>query len=632
MKALAGLSIAAMGALLGSTAYAQNFENMYFLGDSLTDCCVLGPFTQNRTPNFTAELPGLIGAENFASASTNLAVGGAQSGIGNVAPPVDRLLGKTTGLLSQVAELTGSGLAFSPRDIVSIWIGTNDIQSAGLTPAEAAKVGYYQPIGSRPSTEALVEYTTGNLRTAVDSLTSQGLRNILLITPADLTETIEVRFGSPESAQIEGVYSLAMRDAFANFYTPGVNTYFLDTYSLVKNVQQNPGAYGFVSTTPSNNCQVNNCTALSLEQQEQYVYYDPIHYTSGFQSLIAEYSANIINSRDGLPAQGDLGQAAGTVFSNVLLNRLDGYYRRASAPGDFSFPTKAVPGSAPLSRTSRVSFFIEAVNAGVDRTSAPTEYGPEDPGFNASFYGVTAGLEYQITPTLLVGIAANYLTTDTDPLGLSRTSYDLESFQGGVYASYDTGTWFADGALTYGSNNYDLSRPGVIDTLTASPDGTTLTIGGKAGYLFDVNRVRLGPIAEFLYTNTDMDSYQENGDSLLALGVNSQSFDSFSAGAGVQLRADLPALTKVLSLYVNLTAQHDFIDNSRTITSYGVEAPALLINTGAGQGGDDLYGKVTGGASIEFGNGFAGLISGGATFGRDYGNDYLVNAEIRYRF
>lgn len=614
---------------------AQSFANAYFFGDSLTDCCAFGRTTNSKAPNLSDQLPPAIGASYTAMLRTNGAVSGAQSGTGNVVAALDGVFGAPTGFLPQVARFTAQGQAIGPRDIAGIWIGTNDIYPSAQTTTYLR-----QPLGVQPTVSALTDYIAGNVRTGINTLVAQGFRNLVLVAPYDLAKSEAFAASGSDSPAIRALatqYSEAYRDRLATLYTPGVNTYFLDTLTLLRRVQADPARYGFDVVTTTASCSVTpSCSTAPVEVQNRYVFNDVIHVTSGFDRLMANYIANIINARSALPVQGDLSQGVGTAFSGILLNRLDAF-RRANTPmvlpGQYAadLPGRPAPPSPiPVMLGSPVSIFAEGAYAGLDRNARATPNGPSTTSFGADFAGVTTGIEYRATPSVLVGAAFNYFNTSTE-LRRGLGSIDLDSFQGGLFASYSTPNLFADGAFTYGSNSFGIRRPGVVDTLTASPDGNTLTVAGKVGYLFDFSNLRVGPIAELTYANVHLGSYRERGDSLLTLGVRNQDFDGLTGGAGLQARTVLPIFGGLVSPFLNLTAQHDFLDGVRTVTSFSTNAPALLINTGAGHRGDDVYGKVAGGFSVDFSNGLSGGVSGSTTFGRSYGDDYTVSVGLRYR-
>jgi outer membrane autotransporter protein len=401
-------------------------------------------------------------------------------------------------------------------------------------------------------------------------------------------------------------------------------------------VQANPGLYGFDFATAEHSCLATaGCPTASLAVQNRFVFTDQIHTTSGFDQLLANYIANIINARDALSVPGDLGNGAGLAFSGSLMDRLDAQ-RRNNFPGPMNaqgwMPVKASPLSVPLELGSPFSVFVQAVTAAIDRSAGPTTTGPSNSDLNAQYAGVTAGADYRVTRNLTVGGAFNFLNTATDLNGRSRTHVEMNSFQGGAFASLSYPNFFIDGALTSGLNQVDTRRPGIIDTIYGSPDGNTFTAAARTGYLFDIGTLKAGPIAELAYANVRVGSYAERGDSLLTLGVNSQNFDGLTGGAGVQIRTTMPAFAGCFSPFINLTAEHDFLGGVRTITSFSTDAPPLLINTSGGRPTSDVYGKVAGGFNIDIGRGFSGLLTASSTFGRSYGNDYAFNGGFKYQF
>ncbi|MCP5978214.1 autotransporter outer membrane beta-barrel domain-containing protein, partial [Klebsiella pneumoniae] len=84
--------------------------------------------------------------------------------------------------------------------------------------------------------------------------------------------------------------------------------------------------------------------------------------------------------------------------------------------------------------------------------------------------------------------------------------------------------------------------------------------------------------------------------------------------------------------FLAVTAQHDFLDGVRTVTSYQTYAPTLLIRTQTGNPSDDLYGRVAGGLDLSFGNGLSGVLTGSTSFARSGGNDSTLSAGVRYQF
>ncbi len=285
----------------GSANAAVSGGNAYFFGDSLTDCCVFGRYTNGNAPNWADQLPPQIGASYTATAQTNLAIGGAQSGNDNASVPLQTTYGAQTGFLPQVSRFIAQGTTVKPNDIAGIWIGTNDIWPSSYAAADTFAGGAInRPLGVQPSVSALTSYITGNIQSGINQLVADGFRNVVLLSPYDMGQSaIEP---NAAAAALATQYSNALVAAESQLYTPGVNTYFVNVESLLQQVQANPGAYGFLHTTAVDSCAASNCTSQPLSVQNTYIFNDIIHTTSAFDQLIANNAAAIINANQTIPA------------------------------------------------------------------------------------------------------------------------------------------------------------------------------------------------------------------------------------------------------------------------------------------------------------------------------------------
>ena len=635
------------GAFLWATQslHAQSFGHLYAFGDSLSDCCagIGGPFINRPggtapAPSWLTQLAPQIGASYTATSQYNLAIGGAQSGRNNIVPILDALYGQPTGFLSQVGRFPGP---VRSNDIAGIWIGTNDIWPSSFpNPAPYLVQGYepsaLAPLGAQPSVGALSSYITGNVRTGIGQLVAAGFRNIVLISPYDLSLSTAT---SGSNLSLSSQYSIAVRNQLAGLYTPGVNTYFLDTLTLMNRVQADPSSYGFTHFLSADSCSASPvCAAGPLSLQKSYVFNDSIHVTSAFDGLMARYIANVINAREAFSAPGDISQGAGLAFSNSLIDRLDAQRRTETNPFNAQasyLPTKARPANigAP---TDNFSVFLEGVGAGISMAGGPTPNGPANSDVSAQYAGITIGVDYRVAPSVRIGGAFNFLNSSTDLPGLSQTHIGSNSFQGGAYISLSQPHYFLDAAATYGLTKLSTRRPGVMDaiygSIYGSPEGNTFTVAGRTGYLFDIGAFKAGPIADLAYSNVRVGNYSERGDDLLTLGVLNQNFDGLTGGVGAQIRANIPMARGSFNPFINLTAEHDFIGGVRSITSFSTDAPLLLISTTAGRPSNDLYGKVAGGFDIGVSGGLRGLLTASSTFGRTGGDSYSLSGGLQYGF
>ena len=157
---------------------------------------------------------------------------------------------------------------------------------------------------------------------------------------------------------------------------------------------------------------------------------------------------------------------------------------------------------------------------------------------------------------------------------------DVNSYQFGIYGEWADTHFFAQGLATFGWQNFRNTRPGVVDTITSNPDGTTFVAGGKVGYLFDAGKSQVGPIGGLTYARARVNGYTESGDPVLTLTVGPQTAETLVASAGVQFRTPFMVNGRIISPYLNLTAEDDLIGNGRII-QFGATSAPLIINNWA---------------------------------------------------
>jgi len=145
-----------------------------------------------------------------------------------------------------------------------------------------------------------------------------------------------------------------------------------------------------------------------------------------------------------------------------------------------------------------------------------------DPGFKYDSYDLTAGIDYRMNGSWILGGA----------LGFNRNTSDLPGDAGGMdasgwtasgYASWFNGaSWYADAVLSYGHNSYDLDRRirysvdslgggrTLIDQIaSASPGGNSQSLSLSLGRDFSKNAWTFGPYLRAAYSKLDFDAYTE---------------------------------------------------------------------------------------------------------------------------
>ncbi len=371
---------------LSAPAQAGNF---YGFGDSLVDNGNIPkltgidypppPYSENRFSNgdvWAQYFPGLTGL-GFA-ASNDYGVGGAFAGPLSVDGATYNNLenlpvslgepGFTTPLpsfLSEVQEFAATGAHFGSSDVVGVWVGANDY----FATLDEVDAGLVNPNTAIPAAIGLVATQTA---TGVAELDTLGARRFIVFTLPALGET--PLFNSSGAAtialadEISSGHDLALSYAMAETHAAtGANIIVINQAQLFSELLADPAAYGKTNTiaacisTPS-------CVTAPTAVQNQYVFWDSVHPTTGTHLIIAAYAANALNGLGGLAASAQIGAAGADAFTTQLDTRTAAL--AAGAPG-FSVDLPG-QGAGQLANPGKLSGFSPApMISARTRPSAP---------------------------------------------------------------------------------------------------------------------------------------------------------------------------------------------------------------------------------------------------------------------
>jgi outer membrane lipase/esterase len=173
----------------------------------------------------------------------------------------------------------------------------------------------------------------------------------------------------------------------------------------------------------------------------------------------------------------------------------------------------------------------------------------------------------------------------------------------------------------------------MVDAITSSPDGSTFVIGGKTGYLFDIGPTQLGPIGGLTYAHAHVNGYTESGNSALTFKVGGQTEEALIGSFGVQFRAPFIVHGAIISPYLNLTAEEDFIGNGRLIQFNASSTPLIVNNLNIPNGASrQVYGRVTAGVNAPVWNNVSLTANVSRTFAREAGDDFYGAGGLKISF
>jgi phospholipase/lecithinase/hemolysin/uncharacterized protein YhjY with autotransporter beta-barrel domain len=613
--------MAACTALLTMTGEARAqtvFSTIQAFGDSYADTGNL--FKILGTPNPPQYPTGRFsGGTNFVDTTSallgipqaNYAIGGAKTGTTNTVAP------GLPGFTQEWQGFVGAGKTIAPTDLVEISIGGNDARA------------YYQGGGTLAGVPAAATISANQALAGVNALVGVGARTIVFTT-GDVGQLPEAT-GNP-AAPIGSAYSqnynTQMQVALAAIARSGVRVELVDVSLIGNLIKANPARYGVANVGA---CPL-ACIGNPALQNQYLFYFDGVHLTSLGFTILGEYIVNRLNAPLTFAPQGDVALTSAMGFASTLYGKLDmfreTYGFMPSTMNAYAAYTKAPYLKAPPAPAVNPWSFYMLGNGGISDRQATVAAN----GFNLESVGGTIGTEYRISRNAFVGAAFDYSNPKARLFNNAGTT-DVNSYQLGIYAAWADAHFFAQGLATYGWQNFRNTRPGVVDTITSNPDGTTFVVGGKTGYLFDAARTQIGPIGGLTYAHVRVNGYTETGDPVLTLTVGRQTAEALVGSVGVQFRAPFLVNGRIISPYLNLTAEDDLIGNGRII-QYGATSAPLIINNWAIPNGSSqrIYGRVAGGVVAPVTDNVALTMNVARTVGHWGGDDFYGSGGLRISF
>jgi outer membrane autotransporter protein len=184
----------------------------------------------------------------------------------------------------------------------------------------------------------------------------------------------------------------------------------------------------------------------------------------------------------------------------------------------------------------------------------------EAPGYDRTTGAVVLGIDYRIDEAFLIGLAGAYAYSSFD--FDDGDQGDINSFQIGLFGSWDSGTFYVDGLVSYAFQSYDTERTvdfGMVEgTAKGDYDGSAVQVYGEVGYQFQAGeQFLLQPLVGLGWTSVWTDSFTETGAAGANLTVDEARYDSLQTTLGA--RASLQLEGWVPSLFLGW--RHEFLDD-----------------------------------------------------------------------
>ena len=179
-------------------------------------------------------------------------------------------------------------------------------------------------------------------------------------------------------------------------------------------------------------------------------------------------------------------------------------------------------------------------------------------GYDLTTGGFTLGVDYRLTPNFALGVMAGYARTGIDLSRNGRITVDGGKL--GIYATYFTGGFYADAAVTGGLNGYETRRTALRGTARGSENGGEINALFATGYDWKTGGLTVGPTASFQYTHIGIDSFTEHG-SLAPLSYGAQRAESLRSAVGAKASYDWHIGGVTVKPEVRASWQHEYADS-----------------------------------------------------------------------
>ena len=254
-------------------------------------------------------------------------------------------------------------------------------------------------------------------------------------------------------------------------------------------------------------------------------------------------------------------------------------------------------------------------------------------GFDFHTAGITLGADYRFTDRLILGTAFGYVRTKSafdSSLGDSTINgYSLSAFTN----YYIMDRLYVDGIVTIGLNTYDTERniSGASATANGSTEGSQLAVSTSTGYDFNSGGLTFGPRFSVNYVRIHIDSYSETGASPFNLRFDGQTIESVTTTLGGQVMYAISTSWGVLSPFLSVDWEHEYLGNSRTVTGTVVATPSAVVAVQTSSPTRD-YCNLGVGATATLKGGLSAFFRYGEVLGRSNFTDHSFNVGARLEF
>ncbi|WP_227978353.1 autotransporter outer membrane beta-barrel domain-containing protein [Arenimonas daejeonensis] len=276
--------------------------------------------------------------------------------------------------------------------------------------------------------------------------------------------------------------------------------------------------------------------------------------------------------------------------------------------------------------------------------------GQRNPAYDYDIEGLTAGVDYRKNDQWIVGASLGYTRQDTELPGES-SGLDTSGWTVSAYTTYyRQDSWYMDGVITWGRNDYELLRhirytlptagggfTSVDQTARADASGDLLSTAYTFGRDFNRGAWGLGPYGRLLYTRVGFDTINETLEagepgSGLGLRIEDRDVSSLASVLGGKLTYTHSADWGVLIPHVQLEWEHEFKDDPQAVEARFINDPTGTAMVIRGDPLDTDYFRLGLGMSMVLTRGRSGFFYYEQLVGRNGMSQWNLALGLRMEF
>lgn len=259
-------------------------------------------------------------------------------------------------------------------------------------------------------------------------------------------------------------------------------------------------------------------------------------------------------------------------------------------------------------------------------------------GFDFDSTGVTAGIDYRFTDSLVAG-AAYHLTDSEADIDSNYGETEVEGDSLTVYMTYYQEAFYLEGSVTVGDYDYSTTRNINYHPDTAlhevingdtSGDEVSWSLGG--GYAMHRDALSYTLYAQMVGLDLDIDGYRETSTGVLAMSVDDQSIESLQGIVGVQLNYAISGDFGVVHPYVDVAWHNEFKDGDDTISAFYVNDPNAIQFSLVTDDYDSNYFSINVGATVALAGGTQLFVDYDTVVGLADITSHVFSAGVRVAF